>query len=376
MSVSGIGSAQNVGISSSVTPLAEMNLEQLMMFVVFQRMDVNALQLRQHASEMDARTQKLEILGKFSQALGKVASTYKSDAAQELKNTDVGKKMSKTDWSAIQAENLTPEQKKAKLDSMTASIDKIDAKFSGDGSNEKFHETEFGKNQYKPKSVMPGFDLKSGWELNGEPFKKAVFDQTDKAFSADYRYSKSESLFTTDIEKTERAKKETKEVGGDLLNIGRTGYEMGLLTEDDITRIGKGEFTKAEFQALKQKIEQFDVNVPIEPRPVSPTGKNADEKAQVQDLKDNMSDMAELGRKTGLMTDSDISRLSKGEFKKSEVEALQASIKTEQDKIGNENTKQQLTLQSITGRLEAITNLAGTLTKKIGDLWNAIIQKT
>ena len=89
-----------------------------------------------------------------------------------------------------------------------------------------------------------------------------------------------------------------------------------------------------------------------------------------------MSDMAELGRKTGLMTDSDISRLYKGEFKKSEVEALQASIKTEQDKIGNENTKQQLTLQSITGRLEAITNLAGTLTKKIGDLWNAIIQKT
>ena len=123
MSVSGVGNTQNVQSSGSVTPLAEMNLEQLMMFVVFQRMDVNAMQLRQHAAEMDARTQKLEILGRFSQALGRVASQYGSEANQELKNTDIGKKMSKTDWSAIHAENLTPEQKKAKLDSMSASID-------------------------------------------------------------------------------------------------------------------------------------------------------------------------------------------------------------------------------------------------------------
>ena len=124
MSNMSVGGNQPVNFSTASAPLADMNLEQLMMYVVFQRMDANAMQLRQHASEMDARTQKLEILGKFSQALGKVASTYKSDATQELKNTDVGKKMSKTDWSAIQAENLTPEQKKAKLDSMTQLFDK------------------------------------------------------------------------------------------------------------------------------------------------------------------------------------------------------------------------------------------------------------
>jgi len=159
----------------------------------------------------------------------------------------------------------------------------------------------------------------------------------------------------------------------DLSDIGRTGYELGFLTGNEYIQFTGGHVSTNDLIALKQKMEQFDVNVPIKPRPVDG---NIDEKAQAQDLKDNMSNLAEMGRKTGLMTDSDISRLSKGEFKKSEVEALQASIKTEQDKIGNENTKQQLTLQSITGRLEAITNLAGTLTKKIGDLWNAIIQKT
>ena len=342
MSNMSVGGNQPVNLSTASAPLAEMNLEQLMMYVVFQRMDANAMQLRQHASEMDARTQKLEILGKFSQALGKVASTYKSDAAQELKNTDVGKKMSKSDWSAIQTENLTPEQKKTKLDSMAQSIDKLDTRFSGNDSNQKLRDTEYGKKYGSSKN----------WEYSGNGYKKVVVDQTQ-----------SDELIKSDEAKL-------------LLNISRTGFEMGLLTENDVVRIGSGDYSKAEFQALKQKIEQFDINSPIQSQPVSDSGKNADQKAQAQDLKDNMSDLAELGRKTGLMTDSDISRLSKGEFKKSEIEALQASIKTEQDKIGNENTKQQLTLQSITGRLEAITNLAGTLTKKIGDLWNAILQKT
>jgi hypothetical protein len=342
MSISGVGNTQNVQSSSSVAPLAEMNLEQLMMFVVFQRMDVNAMQLRQHASEMDARTQKLEILGKFSQALGKVASQFGSDAKQELKNTDVGKKMSKTDWSAIQTENLTPEQKKAKLDSMAASIDKLDTRFSGNDSNQKLRDTEYGKKYGGAKN----------WEYSGNGYKKVVVDQTQ-----------SDELIKSDEAKL-------------MLNISRTGFEMGLLTESDVVRIGSGDYSKAEFQALKQKIENFDINAPVQSKPVSDSGKNADQKAQAQDLKDSMADLAKLGKETGLMTESDITRLAKGEFKKSEVEALQASIKTEQDKIGNENTKQQLTLQSITGRLESITNLAGTLTKKIGDIWNAVIQKT
>jgi hypothetical protein len=345
MSVSGVGTTQNVQSSSSVTPLAEMNLEQLMMFVVFQRMDVNAMQLRQHAAEMDARTQKLEILGRFSQALGKIASQYGSEAKQELKNTDIGKKMSKTDWSAIQAENLTPEQKKAKLDSMSASIDKIDAKFSGNDSGQKLRDTEYGK-KYSS----------SNWNAAGAEFKKVVIDQTQSTIPS--------------------SGDEHKQVRENRLNIARTGYELGLLTEDDVTRIGKGDYSKAEFQALKQKIEQYDVNQPSESKNVSSNGKNAEEKARAQDLKDSLENLIKYGRETGLMSETDISRLTKGEFKKSEVEALQASIKTEQDKIGNENTKQQLTLQSITGRLESITNLAGTLTKKIGDIWSAIIQKT
>jgi hypothetical protein len=376
MSVSGVGTTQNIQSSSSVAPLAEMNLEQLMMFVVFQRMDVNALQLRQHASEMDARTQKLEILGRFSQALGKIASQYGSEAKQELKNTDIGKKMSKTDWSAIQAENLTPEQKKAKLDSMSASIDQIDAQFAEDKPNQKFYETDFGKNKFPGDEFFRLFakdKSKSQWNANGENFKKAVFNQTDNAFLYVHQ---TRSFFGGDLDKAKRAEKEEKEVGGNLLNIARTGYEMGLLSEDDVTRMGKGEFTKAEFQALKQKIEQYDVNQPSESKNVSSNGKNAEEKARAQDLKDSLEDVIKYGRETGLMSETDISRLTKGEFKKSEVEALQASIKTEQDKIGNENTKQQLTLQSITGRLESVTNLAGTLTKKIGDIWSAIIQKT
>ena len=293
MSNMSVGGNQPVNFSTASAPLAEMNLEQLMMYVVFQRMDANAMQLRQHASEMDARTQKLEILGKFSQALGKVASTYKSDAAQELKNTDLGKKFLKQDWSAIKTEmNQTPEQKKAKLDSMTQLFDK-----------------------------------------NG-----------DENYANQRKWS-----------------------NRDLENLASTGYELGIVTQNERNR--DIHFSTNDLMLIKQKMEKFDVNVPIKSGPVYGP-------PELQGLKDNMSDLAELGRKTGLMTDSDISRLSKGEFKKSEIEALQASIKTEQDKIGNENTKQQLTLQSITGRLEAITNLAGTLTKKIGDLWNAILQKT
>lgn len=345
MSISGIGGTQAVNTSSSSTPLEEMSIEQLMNYVVFQRMDVNAMQLRQHAVEMDARTQKLEMLGKMSQALGKIASQYGTDANQELKNTDVGKKMAKSDWSSIQAENLSPEEKKAKLDSMSQSIDKIDAKFSGDDSSQKLRDTEYGK-KYSAKN----------WNDAGPEFKQVVVDQTKSTIS------------TSGAEHTE--------VRTNSLNIAKTGYELGLLTEDDVARIGKGDYSKAEFQALKQKIEQFDVNGSIQSKSVTSTGKNAEEKARAQDLKDSMEELIKYGRETGLLTESDISRLSKGEFKKLEIEALQASIKTEQDKIGNENQKQQLTLQSLTGRMDSITNLAGTLTKIFNEIVKAIVQKT
>lgn len=346
MSVSGVGTTQNVQSSSSVTPLAEMNLEQLMMFVVFQRMDANAMQLRQHASEMDARTQKLEMLGKMSQALGRVASQYGTDAAQQLKDTDGGKKLSKTDWTNIQSENLTPEEMKAQLESMSTSIDKIDAKFSGDNPDQKLKETEYGKKYSQ-----------SNWTAAGPQFKGVVIDQTATTVST--------------------SGAEHKEVRENSLNIARTGYNLGLLSAEDVNRIATGEFSKAEFQALKTKMEErLNSGEPVPSRSVTDSGKKAEEKARAQDLKDDVSDLIKYGRETGLLTENDISRLSKGEMKKSEIEALQASIKTEQDKIGNENTKQQLTLQSITGRLESVTNLAGTLTKKIGDIWNAIIQKT
>lgn len=231
MTTQGVGGAQNVNFSSQVTPLADMNLEQLMMFVVFQRMDANASQLRQHAAEMDGRTKKLEQLGNMSQALGGIANKFdKTDASQATKDTPAGKNMSTDDW-----KNLGADMQAIVID---------------------------GKTDVEPKPIAGGKDIKP------------------------------------------------------------------------------------------------------------------EQKGELQTMKDNMIEMAKIGKETGLMTDSDITRLAKGEYKKSEIEALQASIKTEQDKIGNENTKQQLTLQSITGRLESITNLAGTLTKKIGDIWNAIIQKT
>lgn len=231
MATSGIGGTQNVNFTNNVTPLSEMNLEQLMMFVVFQRMDANASQLRQHAAEMDVRTKKLEQLGNMSQALGGISNKFdKTEATQQVKDTPAGKNMTSDDW-----KNMEKDIKDIVID---------------------------GKTDTVPTPVAGGKDIK------------------------------------------------------------------------------------------------------------------ADQKGEAQAMKDNMIELARIGKETGLMTDADISRLSKGEFKKSEIEALQASIKTEQDKIGNENTKQQLTLQSITGRLESITNLAGTLTKKIGDIWNAIIQKT
>jgi hypothetical protein len=231
MATSGIGGTQNVNFTNNVTPLSEMNLEQLMMFVVFQRMDANASQLRQHAAEMDVRTKKLEQLGNMSQALGGISNKFdKTEATQQVKDTPAGKNMTSDDW-----KNMEKDIKDIVID---------------------------GKTDTVPTPVAGGKDIK------------------------------------------------------------------------------------------------------------------ADQKGEAQTMKDNMIELARIGKESGLMTDADISRLSKGEFKKSEIEALQASIKTEQDKIGNENTKQQLTLQSITGRLESITNLAGTLTKKIGDIWNAIIQKT
>ena len=231
MATSGIGGTQNVNFTNNVTPLSEMNLEQLMMFVVFQRMDANASQLRQHAAEMDVRTKKLEQLGNMSQALGGISNKFdKTEATQQVKDTPAGKNMTSDDW-----KNMEKDMKAIVID---------------------------GKTDTVPTPVAGGKDIK------------------------------------------------------------------------------------------------------------------ADQKGEAQTMKDNMIELARIGKESGLMTDADISRLSKGEFKKSEIEALQASIKTEQDKIGNENTKQQLTLQSITGRLESITNLAGTLTKKIGDIWNAIIQKT
>ncbi len=353
MSDMSVGGSQSVKFSAANPPLAEMNLEQLMMYVVFQRMDANAMQLRQHAAEMDARTKKLEMLGNMSQALGKIASQYGTEATQELKNTDVGKKMSTSDWTAINTESMSPEQQKAELQKMAASIDIIDGKFSGGDSSQKLRDTEYGKKY-----------TNAQWEAAGPEFKKVFVDKSqDKLQNSDW------------VSSDKRA--EHQQVRSNSAEIARVGKEMGLLTDDEIVRIGKGDYSKAEFQALKAKIQdRLDGTTTMEPKPVSDTGKNAEQKAQAQDLKDAMSDLIKYGRESGLLTESDISRLSKGEFKKSEIETLQASIKTEQDKIGNENTKQQLTLQSITGRLESITNLAGTLTKKIGDIWNAILQKT
>ena len=231
MATQGIGGAQGINYSSMSSGGLEFDIEALLTQSVFRRMDAYAVQLRNTVGEMDARTAKLELLGKMSQAAGAIASQFTgTDTSSKISDTEPYKKMSSDD-----KKNIESDVKNIVIDGDTSAT---------------------------PKPVVGGTN-------------------------------------------------ETAE------NIGRA-----------------------------------------------------------QDMKDNIMEMVIVGKESGLISDTDIARISKGDFKKAELDALLASIKTEQDKVGNENSKQQLALQSLTGRYEAATNLVGTLAKKFADSKSGVIQKT
>jgi hypothetical protein len=173
--------------------------------------------------------------------------------------------------------------------------------------------------------------------------------------------------------KLEQLGKSSQALGGITNKFDKT--EATQAVKD--TPAGKN-FTSDDWKNLEKDMKAIviDGNTDYVPTPVA-GGKDikADQKGEAQTMKDNMIELARIGKESGLMTDSDISRLSKGEFKKSEIESLQASIKTEQDKIGNENSKQQLTLQSLSNQYSSATELASKLLKLFSDSKSSILQK-
>lgn len=97
--------------------------------------------------------------------------------------------------------------------------------------------------------------------------------------------------------------------------------------------------------------------------------------AEGQQFMGNVDTFCQQGMTNGTLTEADVAKIRSGDFKKSDLEALEVAIKNEQDKIGSMNTRDQIDIQKLTNQIDQINNLISTLTKKFNEGATGVINK-
>jgi hypothetical protein len=125
--------------------------------------------------------------------------------------------------------------------------------------------------------------------------------------------------------------------------------------------------------SVKTEVDAFgsgaDVSVP------EMSSWRSDLSPEGQQFMGTVDTFCQSGLANGTLTEADAANIMSGDFKKSDLDALEVAIKNEQDKIGSMNTRDQIDIQKITNQIDQLNNLISTLTKKFNEAATGVINK-
>ncbi len=348
---------QSIG-NYSADQLNSMDISDLMTLVMTRMLDAKEVQFKQKLEEADARTKRLEGFGNQMKSLARIKAEFGADDKDDtaIKDSKGAKeKVSSGQWD----ESAADYQVSSSSSSKTGGA-------------------------YRPYSEL-GFDGQNNvWSRVEDTLENTLTDDEKAYLRAHWANSNTTGNY------------ESKETGGDPVMDQKIrakfeqawhkeGYEPPKnIRKEDASRIFAYNETGGNYKAEQMMRAYFDYNLSASTgdyqyNNINYTSDSSTWKAALSDegrqFMDNVDTFCEAGLANGTLTDADVKNIKSGDFKKSDIEALEVSIKNEQDKINSINTRDQIDIQKITNQIDQLNNLISTLTKKFNEASTSVINR-
>ena len=351
----------------SAKELEGMDISDLMTLVMTRMLDAKEVQFKQKLEQADARTKKLEVLGEQMKALARLNAEFGAEDKDDTKLRDSkgGKdKVSSDQWDESAIDNTLANSSSASSSSKSTSSSKYKA-IDDLTSEEKGTVFDRAANNFQESLTVEERDYLYGGGGNGtgDPvLDKSIQTKLEKAWH-DTGY---DVPANTDSNRSATWDRNVKDKNPDgLWGCKREDAFLGERMERALTTQYNSEVKADETTAAADKTTDIDTS----------STWRGDLTDEGQQLMGQVDTFCQSGLANGTLTDADAANIMSGDFKKSDLDALQVAIKNEQEKIGSMNTRDQIDIQKITSQIDQLNNLISTLTKKFNEASTGVIGK-
>jgi len=345
----------------SAQQLDKMDLSDLMSLVLMRSLDAKEVQFKQKLAETDARTKKLEGFGEQFKALARLKAEFGADDKDDTAIRDakgVKDKVSSDQWDESSLDHELTTQ--AKSDT-TAVEKKTSSKYGAyeDLSGDAKWTVWENVNDYLDANLtdaelkyLKSDGGKGNPVLDASIREKYVKVWHDAGYEPPKTLSEQEMMLVhlkVDSNWTYKSER--------LLNASKAYYSY--------------QAEQAESKAATTNTTSSDTSAAT----LDASTWRSELSADGQQYMASVDTFCEVGSANGTLTDADVARIRSGDFKKSDIEALEVAIKNEQEKIGSLNTRDQIDIQRLTNQIDQLNNLLSTLTKKFNEGATGVVNK-
>jgi hypothetical protein len=353
----------------SAKELDSMDISDLMSLVMSRMLDVNEAMFKQKLFEAEARTKKLEVLGDQMKALARLNAEYGAEDKDDTKLRDSkgGKdKVSSDQWDESAIDNTLANSSSASSSSKSTSSSK-NKSIDNLTTDEKAAVFDRAANNLQEAITAEEREYLYGDGGNGtgDPvLDKSIEAKMEKAWH-DTGYDVPANTDSNRGAIWDRGSKVIDKNPDWNDGFKQTRSHLGERMERALTAHYNSEVKTDETTAAADKTTDVDLSSPW----------RADLTDEGKQLMEQNDRFCESGLANGTLTETDAANIKSGNFKKSDLDALQVAIKNEQEKIGSLNTQEQLGIQKLTSKMDALQSLISTLTKKFSDATASVINK-
>ena len=350
---------QSIG-EHSAQQLNNMDISDLMTLVMTRMLDAKEVQFKQKLAEADARTKKIEGYGEQLKALARLKAEFGADDKDDTSIRDakgVKDKVSSDQWDESSVDHELSMQKSNATSSTSQKASSKYTAYEELSGNAKWEAWD-RVNDYLDANLSDAemTYLRKGGE--GDPVLDASIREKYVKVWHDAGYEPPKTLSNDEITKAYVYVDSTFTFKAErLVNAAKAynSYQEKQATSKETTP--EAETSTADATATQEVTWRSELS------------------DEGQQLMGNVDTFCEQGMANGTLSETDVANIRSGDFKKSDLEALEVAIKNEQDKIGSMNTRDQIDIQKLTNQIDQINNLISTLTKKFNEGATGVINK-